>query len=330
MTKLTACLAGTVLCAAVAAQEVPTRDVIASVVGDDGKPVTDLRPEEFRAFLDGRDVPVVSVTRSDMPLSMTAVIDMSSSSRFAPGRFAEERAESVVDGVLKDATAADTVRLARVGGMDLFISPPLPLRTQPFTARISDAYDCPVSSSPIWDAVAAAVHALTGDPHRRLVVLATDGRATATTLSVTDAAHYALRMLTAVSVIDVGVTLTIPQSNGEAAVIDPAKTLRWLAATTGGAYVPDPAHGWGSAVDPYPLVRRAVAARRHAYAVTLRLPAGAGGALSVVVTRPETIVLAPSLLDAPPVELSASLLSRVRDFEKCNRESSKFEVRSSK
>ena len=143
-------------------------------------------------------MPVVSVTRSDMPLSMTVVIDMSASSRFRrPDRFAEDRAESVVDGLLKDATAADTARLARVGGMDLFISPPLPLRTQPFTTRIHDTFDCPASSSPIWDAVAAAVHALTGDPHRRLVVLVTDGRATATTLSVADAAHYALRMQTA-------------------------------------------------------------------------------------------------------------------------------------
>jgi hypothetical protein len=302
----------------VAAQEVPTRDVIVSVVGADGKPVPDLRLDEFQVFVDERRIPVVSVTRSDVPLSMAAVIDMSASSRFAQSTYAEERAESVVDGVLKDATAADTARLARVGGMDLFISPRLPLRTQPFTTRISDAYDCPNSSSPIWDAVAAAVHALTGDPHRRLVVLATDGRATATTLSVADAAHYALQMQTAVSVIDVGGSLTIPQWNGEAAVIEPGKALRWLAATTGGAYIPDgPALRTRAAVDSYPLVRRAIAVRRHAYSVTLRLPAGAAGALSMVVTRPETIVFAPSLLDPPPVELSESLLARVRDFEKC-------------
>jgi hypothetical protein len=318
MTKPGACLAAALFCAVVAAQEVPTRDVIVSVVGADGKPVPDLRPDEFQVFVDDRRIPVVSVTRSDVPLSMAAVIDMSGSSRLAQSRFADERSESVVDGVLKDATAADTARLARVGGMDLFISPPLPLRTQPFTTRISEAHDCPVSSSPIWDAVAAAVHALTGDPHRRLVVLATDGRATATTLSVADAAHYALQMQTAVSVIDVGVSLTIPQWNGEVAVIEPAKALRWLAATTGGAYIPDgPALRVRAAVDSYPLVRRAIAARRHAYSVTLRLPAGAGNALSVIVTRPETTVLAPSLLDAPPVELSASLLARVGDWQKC-------------
>lgn len=317
MTKLSACLAAAVLCFGVPAQEVQTRDVSVSVVDGDRKPITDLRPDEFRARVDDRHVPVDSVTRSDMPLSMAVVIDMSASSGFRASISNDARSVSVVDALLKQANAADTARLARVGGMDLFISPPLPLRAQPFTTRIHHTFDCPANASPIWDAVAAAVHALTADPHRHLVVLVTDGRATATTLSVVDASQYALRMQTAVSVIDVGRPETIKQWNGETAILEPAKALRWLASTTGGMYIPDnPTRGFGRA-EPYPRVRQAIEARRHAYSVTLRLPAGAAGALSVFVTRPETTVLAPSSLDAPPVELSASLLSRVRDFEKC-------------
>ena len=121
------------------------------------------------------------------------------------------------------------------------------------------------------------------------------------------------------SVIDVGATRTIPQWNGETAVIEPSKALRWLAATTGGVYVPDNPHSDAvPTLDPYPL---RPSRDRGAAARLLGDVASAGrrgrSALSVTVTRPETIVLAPSLLDAPPVELSASLLSRVRDFEKC-------------
>jgi hypothetical protein len=318
VTKLGAGLAGLAMFAATASQDGPARDVIVSVVDRDGKPVTDLRSDEFKALVEGQDAPIVSVARSEMPVSMTVVIDMSSSTAFRPWALTAGPSKAVVDGILKEATAADSARLARVGGTVLFVSPALPLTPQPFMTRIRDALDCPSGGSPVWDAVGAAVHALTGDPHRRLVVLVTDGRATTTTMPVADASRYALRMQTAVSVIDVGRPETIKQWNGETAIIEPAKALRWLAGTTGGAYIPDnPALGRTTGPEPYTRVRRAIAARRDAYSVTLRLPGGAAGALSVAVTRPGTIVLAPASLDPPPVELSASLLSRVRDFEKC-------------
>jgi Mg-chelatase subunit ChlD len=92
-------------------------------------------------------------------------------------------------------------------------------------------------TSPLWDAVDAAVGALESEPGRRGVILLTDGRASGNVKGLSDVTRRAVAAGVAVSIIDVGLTIVLREEGSLPVQLRPDAPLRALAELTGGRYV---------------------------------------------------------------------------------------------
>jgi VWFA-related protein len=140
-----------------------------TVLAAGNRPVTDLSRDEFEVRADGKPAIVTAFTRTSSPLSLAVMLDVSGSMT------------SVLDG-LPDGITGLTARLRpddrlRLGAFSETITMAPPASTIPDLVRLINTATPPHGrGTRLWAAIDAAMSAVAGDAHRRVVVVATDGQ----------------------------------------------------------------------------------------------------------------------------------------------------------
>jgi Mg-chelatase subunit ChlD len=113
-------------------------------------------------------------------------------------------------------------------GPAINVSPPA-LRRDDIAPAAAALNDRPGGTSPLWDALDAAVRSLDGVSGRRGIVVVTDGRTTGNTLSFRE-------ILQRLEQARVPVFFLCAERPKQASVADPSVRLRQIASATGGQY----------------------------------------------------------------------------------------------
>jgi hypothetical protein len=212
----------------------PLASIHVAVEDADGRPVTDIRPDEFTLLLANTPVPIAQVSRGPHPLRLIVIVDVTT----RPPVEVRALREGIdqVGGTLREG---DEAYIWRVGGRitrgPAFTREPGSRRTAAAFA-VSPANVERSGPSPLWDAIVEASDALDGEDGRRAILLYTDGRATANRQGGADAAARALAA-------DVSVNVVMP--SGEFRFMDldrivtvhPDRMPQAIARDTGGAFV---------------------------------------------------------------------------------------------
>jgi hypothetical protein len=233
-----------ILACAVAVQvpaAAPTADVLVNVLVVDAanKPVTDLTPAEFEAFLDASSVPVTSV-RPRGPLSLAVVVDTSRSTGW--GRTGSIKApQEEILAALMSLRGDDRVRFGSFGPSIKFAAPWRAKAGRNLRDEVEKAFKADADEthgpSPIWDVIYNTVEMLSLEPPPRGILLLTDGRATGNSRSLNLVADYAAAHGVAIHSIVRQFEMQIPQGNDVAVAIRPWVALDRLATYTGGTAV---------------------------------------------------------------------------------------------
>jgi VWFA-related protein len=148
---------------------VETVSIYATVSEADGRLVTDLPRESFTVLDNGRPREITLFSNETQPITVVILLDMSGSmfSRFARLR----------SSTLSFVDALGPSDRAQIGsfGVEVAISPHL-TGDKEILRRVLRNELWPLGGTPIWNAVDAAMTALSGEQGRRVVLTITDGR----------------------------------------------------------------------------------------------------------------------------------------------------------
>jgi hypothetical protein len=210
-----------------------TCDVLA--LGSDELPVANLTQADFEVQIDGAPAPIARFSPAPSSLSVVVLVDGTASQPLK--RY--EYVTGVQTGLIPNLMAGDRARLAVLGNPTV-IGPWLPADRVAALNSVRVFLDrTPLEPSPIWDAIDLAAQALAAESAPRVLILLTDGRSAGNALSLDDAAKRALAAGVSISVVSEGGEWLIPQFGDAPDRARSDVSLRWLADTTGGLFLPD-------------------------------------------------------------------------------------------
>ena len=220
----------------------------------------------------------------------------------------------VVERTVRGLKATDRVRVGTIA-RTLFLSAPFAGGARTLPAPVRRALDVrghqtpeplleshPTSSplrgpSPIWDAVDAAVDALSGEPGVRVIVLLTDGHSTGNQVGLEEVGWRAAQVGVPIHVIAArDAPYDVPQAGGGVGRVDARAGLVWLADVTGGSF-----GSMADRIDTEAETRRVIDAVRRTYVLTLSsVGPVAVGDLKVGITRAGLTVRAAQVFQKVP------------------------------
>lgn len=134
----------------------------------DGRPIKDLRPEDFTVLEDGAPQPIATFAAGDFPASVALAIDRSFSMKGTPLTMARTGARVFVASL----KPSDRVMLISISG-DVEVLAPFSTDREPLLKAL-DALD-PWSTTSLNDAVIRSLHLLEEEAGRRAIVILSDG-----------------------------------------------------------------------------------------------------------------------------------------------------------
>ena len=278
------------------AQRAATGSIVLTVTGPDGAPVTGLTEDDFVVQVDKSTEALTSLSSVSLPLTVLALFDQSSSVTDIRGRLSTDAAETLA-AALKPG---DRLRVGVVAGTTT-IGAPTPLVRRDIESALRALPKAKsFAASPLWDDVEAGAHALAEDNGRRLLLLITDGRATASRLSTEQAATVAVMANVAVSTIDQGQQQSLLQDGTRVITVRSAPLLQFISRATGGVYYTDEPPVFRQQTPALILsAGRAIRDQRATYQLTVPVADDKQlHPITVRVTRPGLVVHAPSVIHA--------------------------------
>jgi len=138
------------------------------VSSSDGRLVTDLTRDDFTVLDNGRPAAISIFSSDRQPITAALMLDMSASM--------EDRWLRVRDAATRFVDAIDPADRIRVGsfGSEIALSPYL-TADKTLLTRVLREELWPGGSTPLWNAIAAAMQSLTSESGRRTIVIVTDG-----------------------------------------------------------------------------------------------------------------------------------------------------------
>jgi VWFA-related protein len=269
-------------------------NVDVAVLSVAGQPVKGLTGADFEIYSNGQRVPISSCTPGPAPLNIVLLVDASGSMKWQMRE--EDVKDDVKDGFVPAVSATDRVRIGSIGGQN-YLSPAFtsnPQELKRAADRALDGYRNFQSPSPVWDAVHAAVEALSTVEGRRAILLMSDGRATANRYSVEEVAEYAAQYGVLVNVGGEDSERYIRQSQTEAILVRAGAGMQWISDLTGGFQMKESASIREFFVGTLELMR-------NMYTLSFEAPIHDGDfhALEVRVKRPDGSIRARQVYKAP-------------------------------
>ena len=200
--------------------------VSVTIQSDPAERAADLRPEDFRVFDNGRQVPIVTFGKMRQSVHVLLLLDTSRS-----------MAESLLD--VKTAATAIIARLAPGDSVQIGTFSNL-LRLSPaFSADESDlvgrlSFVPGANMTILYDALVEGCSTFTGEMDRRAIFVVSDGMDTASNGSARDVMQKAAEA--SVAIYSVGLTSRYVE-RGKSIVLAPNPVLHEIADDTGGQYV---------------------------------------------------------------------------------------------
>jgi hypothetical protein len=285
--------------------------VDALVLNADGQPVTDLVPGDFDVLVDGAPAAMAQVSRTPADVAVVMLVDGTASQPLK--RY--ELLAGVQTGLIPSLQPGDRARLALLGNPTTFSQWLSADRTAASAFARTYLDRPPLEPSPIWDAIDAAVKSLADTTEPRVLMLMSDGRSTGNRLSMDDAARSAIAGGVSISVVSEGGEWLIPQFGDAPDRARSDASLKWLADTTGGLYLPDGTarrtlkpqmNAFAYVTElvntpskPAPLVSTIMSSLRQRYRLQFEVRAdGRVHTLDVRTKRPGVTVRAPRLIAA--------------------------------
>jgi VWFA-related protein len=245
-----ACAAAALLGATLVAQQptfksgARTVAVYATVTDKDGRLVPDLTRDDFEIEEDGKTRPLSVFTAETQPISLVMMLDRSGSMRGSYG-FVQVAAEALVRSLLP----ADKARVGTFAGK-VQLAPDAFTSDHDELVRIIRGETTAEGPTPLWNAVNAAMAALTAQDGRRVVLVFSDGQDAPmnfkvnnmSVMDVMDRGHKEDVMVYAIGLTGRG-AVAMPGSRGSGgfgggfgANPGPDPGLATIAAETGGGY----------------------------------------------------------------------------------------------
>ena len=282
-----------------APQRPPLELLDIAIEGVDGRPVQGLTQSDFELEIDGTLRPIESFAAGrERPLSLVLLFDITSSLDTVVKRSV---VRSGVEKSLVDRLApGDQVRVGSFG-RQITIGQPIAGNPRALLAAVRAALDPrgedTYGPSPIWDAIDAAVAALSQTSGRRAVLVVTDGRATGNREGPEDVGNRAVAAGVAVSVVGEDFEMTLRQDANTGVRVRPGAALEWVAGTSGGFYLGDKS----SPSAPGPVLERLLADLHERYTIGFPPPVrdGRKHTLEVRVKRPGLTLRARRAFVAP-------------------------------
>jgi len=214
----------------VTSQSVP---VYATVIGPDGRLVTDLTRDDFEVFDDGRPQPLVSFDAGLQPINVVVMLDMSGSMR---GNLATLRASAVQ--FFTRLLPQDRARVGNFGDR-IVLSDAFTNDTDTLIRALYLELQ-PGGATPLWRAIDTAMDALARLDGRRVVLVLSDGRDSVgprgwegrAPLSLDDVRHRAQ----ADGFMIYAIGMRSQDGRPSAISADPDPGLRTISGDTGGGY----------------------------------------------------------------------------------------------
>ncbi len=150
--------------------------ILATVVDEQGRVVSNLRPKDFQLSVDGRSKPIREVRRSETPATLVLLIDNSSSVSSERPR-QTQAAVQFLRHVLRPTDLAAVYSISTV-----------PTRVEGLTNDVAalvgkvEGFGKPEGATALFDAVAAAADYLSPQKGRKVIVVISDGEDTASDL----------------------------------------------------------------------------------------------------------------------------------------------------
>jgi Ca-activated chloride channel homolog len=197
-----------------------------TIVSERGEPIGDLDADDFRVFDDGRPVQIAAFGRFRQSIHVLLLLDTSGSMHQS---MSEVR--SAAAAVLAGLAADDSVHIGTFSNF-LRLSPPLSASDHALLDRLSVAPGANITR--LYDAVIEGCGVFSGDIHRRVVFVVSDGMDTASAASARAVMDRAAEAQAAI--YGVGLSSRY-MARGRSIVRSPDPALRQIAEDTGGRYV---------------------------------------------------------------------------------------------
>jgi Ca-activated chloride channel family protein len=147
---------------------VQTVAIYATVRDAQGRSVSDLTKDDFEVLDNGKPVEITTFSSGRQPLTVALLLDMSGSMTPSILRV-RESTRRFIAALLSE----DRVRICTFGA-EIAVSPIL-TNDQAVLTRIVNEELWPGGSTPLWNAMVAAMQSLAEEPGRRVVLALTDG-----------------------------------------------------------------------------------------------------------------------------------------------------------
>jgi VWFA-related protein len=190
------------------------------------KPATDLRPDDFRVFDDGRPVPIVTFGRVRQSIHVLLLLDTSRS-------MFESLSDvgSVANAVIAKLGPDDSIQVGTFSSF-LRLSPVFSADDRHLAARL---FLVPgANTTMLYDALVEGCSAFAGEMDRRAIFVVSDGTDTASSASARTVMQRAAEAN--VAIYAVGISSRVLE-RGKSVVRSPDSNLRAIADDTGGRYV---------------------------------------------------------------------------------------------
>jgi len=202
------------------------------VTTHDGRPVEGLQRHDFVVRADDVPLRILSLSPPPLPTSAILLVDASVSTSLWHAFLESIRRDFLAAvGPEDEIMAGGFAEHVRLGGT--FSSDPAVIQRE-LRHVLSTAGMQP---SRVWDAVDAAITALSARHRHRVVLLVTDGHASGNVTGIDDVAARAVKE--DVTICTIGLAPMTPAASTAPALTstDPNHFLMWLSAVTGGVYV---------------------------------------------------------------------------------------------
>lgn len=246
-----------------------TGSIVVTVTAANGESVAGLTVDDFSVAIDSHGEDIVSFAAGPAALSAVVLLDQSGSVT----EITKPDTDPAVQALAVALRPEDRIQIGSIAS-GTSISP----WTTPMKRELEAAFralpkPAPFAASPIWDAVNAGVRALSAETGRRLVILVTDGRTTASRLSIDEAATAAINNHVAVSTIDRGRQQLLRQDNAGGIAVRATPSLLWISRGTGGLYYDDQPTAIPVKQSNVDLsIAHAIRDQRAAYTLTMAVP----------------------------------------------------------
>ncbi len=190
------------------------------------EPLTDVRPDDFRVFDDGRPVPIVAFGRVRQSVHVLLLLD---TSRSMAQSLTQVR--SAASAVIAQLGPDDSLRVGTFSST-LRLSPPLSADDTQLTARLPLVPGANMTI--LYDALVDGCSTFTNEMDRRAIFVVSDGTDTASAASARTVMQRAAEANVAIYAVGLD---SRSVERGNPVVRAPDRTLREIAEDTGGGYV---------------------------------------------------------------------------------------------